>query len=116
MKKGNKGRKFGRKRDQRKAFMRDLAEALVKHERIQVTEARAKELRPFIEKWVTKSRKNTVHTRRVMNKLFSDATSVKLLNEIAPRFKNRPGGYTRIIKVAPRKGDAADMAIIEFVK
>ncbi|OGZ61454.1 MAG: 50S ribosomal protein L17 [Candidatus Spechtbacteria bacterium RIFCSPLOWO2_02_FULL_38_8] len=116
MNKRKRGRKFGRKRDQRKAFMRDLAEALVKHGKIETTEARAKELRPFIEKWITKSRKNTLHSRRMLGKIFSDTTGTKLINEIAPKFKDRPGGYTRIIKKAPRKGDAARRAVIEFVE
>ena len=116
MRKLKKGRKFGRKRDQRKAFMRDLAVALVKNGRIETTEARAKELRPFIEKLVTKSRKNSLYTRRMLAKLFSDDVGLKLLKEIAPKFKNRHGGYTRIIRLAPRKGDAAPRAIIEFVE
>ena len=116
MNKRKKGRKFGRKRDQRKAFMKSLAEALVKHERIETSEARAKELRPFIERWVTKSRRNNLHTRRMLEKRFSDETAKKLLNEIAPRFKNRAGGYTRIIKRVPRAGDGAKRAIIEFIE
>lgn len=116
MRKRKRGRKFGRKRSQRRAFMRDLAEALVKNESIETTEARAKELRPFIERLVTRSRKNTLHTRRMLSKRFSDDVSKKLLNEIAPRFRNRQGGYTRIIKREPRKGDAARRVIIEFVE
>lgn len=116
MKKAVKGRKFGRKRDQRTALMRSLAESLVKHERIETTEAKAKELRPFIEKWVTKSGNNTLQVRRSLRSEFTKETTQKLLDEIGPRYKERPGGYTRIVKRGARTGDAAKRAIIEFVE
>ncbi len=117
MKKRVKGRKFGRKLDQRRALMKHLSFALVKHEKIETTEAKAKELRPFIEKWVTKSRKskNVGSYRHIISALGYE-TAHKLKNDIAPRYEKRPGGYTRITKRMPRKGDAAKRAIIEFVK
>lgn len=116
MKKRVKGRSFGRKRDQRKALLQHLAVALVRHERIETTEARAKELRPFIERWVTKGREaNTLGRYRLMVSSLGEKTAAKLRDEISPRYKDRTGGYTRIVKRTPRKGDAAKRAIIEFV-
>ncbi|MDX1535286.1 MAG: 50S ribosomal protein L17 [Candidatus Spechtbacterales bacterium] len=116
MRKRTKGRKLNRKRDQREALMQSLAEALVKYERIETTQARAKALRPYIEKWITKSRKGTMHTQRMLRRNFTEETTAKLLNEIGPRFKDRPGGYTRIVKRGRRAGDAAPRSIIEFVE
>jgi len=117
MKKRIKGRKFGRKRDQRNALMQHLAVALVRHERIETTEARAKELRPFIERWVTRGREAKDLDRfRLMISNLGEKTAAKLRDEIAPRYTDRTGGYTRIVKRSPRKGDAAKRAIIEFVK
>ena len=97
--------------------MKHLSFALVKYEKIETTEAKAKELRPFIEKWVTKSRNasNLSVYRNVITSLGYE-TANKLKNDIAPRYKDRPGGYTRITKRMPRKGDAAKRAVIEFVK
>ncbi len=116
MKKRVKGRKFGRKRDQRRALMKHLGVALIKQERIQTTEAKAKELRPFIEKWVTKAAKNpSLAVYRSMIGVFGETEAKKMKDEIAPRYKERKGGYTRIVKRGPRKGDAARRAIIEFV-
>lgn len=116
MKKRVKGRKFGRKRDQRKALMKHLAFALVKYERIETTQAKAKELRPFIEKWITKSQDASLGRYRLAISHLGKPTAKKLRDDIAPRYKNRKGGYTRIMKRLPRKGDAARRAIIEFVK
>lgn len=115
MKKRTKGRKLNRKRDQRKALLRSLAESLVQNESIETTEARAKELRPYVEKWVTKSAAGSIHTRRMLNAEFTKNTAKKLLDEIGPRFKERPGGYTRIVKMGPRTRDAAPRVVIEFV-
>ncbi|MFY9457316.1 MAG: 50S ribosomal protein L17 [Candidatus Spechtbacterales bacterium] len=111
-----RGRKFGRMRDQRHALLRSLAQALVLHGKIVTTEARAKELRSFIEKIVTKSRTGTLYARRSNAKNFKDkAAQVKIISDIAPRYKDRNGGYTRIIKRVPRRTDSAKMAVIEFV-
>jgi len=120
MNKGKRGRKFGRTRDIRRALLRDLSEALVKYERISTTEAKAKELRPFIERWVTKARNakddKNVSIRRQIARHFTPSATKKLVEVIAPRYVGRAGGYTRITKRVPRKGDAARIAFIEFVK
>lgn len=109
-------RKFGRKTDERQAFMRSLALALIESGKIRTTEARAKELRPFIEKLVTKGREGTLASRRVVtSRLGGDSGVKKLCDEIAPKYKDREGGYTRITKLPVRPGDASKMAVIEFV-
>ena len=116
MRKGKTGRKFGLKRDARRTLLRSLAEALIRHEHVSITEARAKELRPFIERWVTRARTDTIFNRRMVARYFTPSASKKLVDEIAPRYRERKGGYTRIIKREPRRGDGARRAIIEFVK
>ena len=115
MKHLKKGRKFGRKRDQRKALLKSLARSLVLHEKIKTTQAKAKELRPFIEKLVTRARKGDLNAHRYIARIFNDKPRKKLINQIAKRYDKRAGGYTRIIKLGPRKSDTAQMAIIEFV-
>ena len=117
MKKLQKGRKLSRKRGQRRALLRGLASALILHERIRTTEAKAKEVRPLVERMITYTHKNNaLHARRLLAKYTTDDVAKKLLNEIGPRYKERKGGYTRIIKMVPRERDAARMAIIELVK
>ncbi len=110
-------RKFGRVRRQRVALMRGLARSLILHEKIKTTEAKAKSLRPMVEKLVTRAKEDSVHNRRVLSsKLGNDPLIVKkLIEEIAPKHKDRNGGYTRITKVADRLADARKNAIIEFV-
>jgi len=118
MKHHNSIRKFGRVRNQRNALLKSLANALIAHEKITTTEAKAKELRPFIEKLVTKGREGTLASRRLVTSRLGDdltAGAKKLVDEIAPRYSERAGGYTRITKVAPRQGDGSKMAVIEFV-
>jgi large subunit ribosomal protein L17 len=111
-----KGRKLGRTPAHRKALFRNQLSSLVKEERIRTTLQKAKELRPLAEKVVTQGKRDTLHARRQVNRLISDRTLVKkLFDEIAPRFHQRPGGYTRIIKLGPRRGDGAEMAYLEFV-
>ncbi len=108
--------KLGRVRSQRKALLRTLAVSLIRHERIETTEAKAKALRPFIERLVTLARRNDLAARRlVISRLGTNADLGKLFDQIAPRMKDRPGGYTRVVKLPPRAGDAACKAIIEFV-
>jgi large subunit ribosomal protein L17 len=114
----NHNRKFGRKSNVRKAFMRSLARALVMEGRIMTTEARAKELRPFIEKMITKARSGDALTN--IRNLASDMGGqldvvTKITRDIAPKYTARNGGYTRIMKTPVRASDAAPMAIIEFV-
>jgi large subunit ribosomal protein L17 len=116
MNKRTKGRKLNRKRDQRQALMRHLAEALVKYERIETTEAKAKELRPYVEKFVTRAKNNNLAATRLLRQNFNEDISKKLVTELGPRFKERKGGYTRIIKRVPRGKDNASRAIIEFVE
>lgn len=116
MKKQKKGRKFHRTADQRGALMHSLARSLILKEKIKTTEAKAKELAPFVEKHITKAKKGTLHARRELQKTYSFDTAKKLIEEIAPLYKSRAGGYTRIIKLGPRKSDGSKMAIIELVK
>ncbi len=115
MKHLQKGRKFGRVRNQRKALMRLLAKNFIEHEKIKTTEAKAKELRPFVEKMVTKARSEKLSSRRIIIAELGEKSAKKLFDEIAPKYKNNQGGYTRIIKLGNRKGDASPMAVIEFV-
>lgn len=116
MKHLKKGRKFGRGRGQRKAFLRILADNLVRQERIVTTEARAKELRPFIERLVTYGKKQNLHGLRLLLQKLPKDSAYKMHHEIAPRYKERSGGYTRIVKQGVRrKSDAAKKAIIEFI-
>jgi large subunit ribosomal protein L17 len=113
----NKNRKFGRTKNQRVALIKGLALSLIKHERIETTLAKAKELRPYVEKLVTRAKVDTLASRRITSaRLGNQATATtKLYKDLGPKYKTRPGGYTRIVKLAPRKSDASPMAIIEFV-
>ena len=122
MRKKNKGRKFGREKAQRKALLKSLISALFIKEKIKTTEAKAKEISPIAEKFITSAKNiplfphSSVATRRVLARYFSPKVVKKLVNEIAPRYQERKGGYTRIIRLGPRKSDGAEMAIIELVK
>ena len=115
MRKRKKGKKFGRVKEQRKALMKSLASSLILHKKIKTTETKAKELRRFIEPLITKAKAGNLHKRRQARRFLSDSITDKLFNDIAPSYKERPGGYTRIIKLAPRESDGARMAQIEFV-
>ncbi len=110
-------RKFGREKNQRKAFVRSLLINLIRHGRIETTIARAKEIRPLVEKLVTLAKEDTVARRRlVMSRLLNqDSETTKLFKEYAPKFKDVAGGYTRILKLPTRLSDGAEKAIIEFV-
>jgi len=116
MRKRKKGRKLSRKRDQRKALLKSLASNLLLKERMVTTQAKAKEVASFVEKKITKAKKNDLATRRYLARFFRPALVKKLIEEIAPRYQERKGGYTRIIKLGPRKRDGAKMALIELVK
>ncbi|MBI2577431.1 MAG: 50S ribosomal protein L17 [Candidatus Wildermuthbacteria bacterium] len=111
-----KNRKFSRKPSVRRAFLRSLVRALVLKDRIKTTEARAKELSSAAEKVVTTAKRGGLAARRSLLRSFDDLATKKLVDELGPRFKERAGGYTRIVKIGPRKSDGAKMAIIEFVK
>jgi large subunit ribosomal protein L17 len=116
MRKLKKGRKLSRKSDQRKALLKSLARSLFLKERIKTTEAKAKEVLPFAEKLITRAKKGDLSSRRILAGLFSPETVKKLMDEIAPGYKDRKGGCLRIIKLGPRQSDGARMAIIELVK
>ena len=112
----NAGRKLGVKAQHRTAMFANMAAALIKHEQIKTTLPKAKELRPVVEKLVTLSRKNDLASRRLALSRLRDETQVKKLFEvIGPRYADRPGGYTRVLKAGFRHGDNAAMAFIEFV-
>jgi len=117
MRHGKKGRKLNRKCDQRKALLKIMAANLILKEKITTTEAKAKELRPFVEKMITKAKdgKNLAKIRDLASYLPEKARK-KIINDIGLRYKERPGGYTRIIKLIPRQRDGAKMAVIELVK
>ena len=116
MRERKKGRKLSLKRDQRKALLKSLATALILKEKIKTTEAKAKEISPIVEKFITKAKKGDLSSKRFISRFFTPAVVKKLVNEISPRYKERQGGYTRIIKLGQRKSDGARMAIIELVK
>ncbi len=114
----NNVRKFGREKNGRIALMRGLASSLIAHGRILTTEAKAKELRPKVEKMVTRAKNPTLANRRVLlSGLYNNESVVtKLIDHVAPKFTERPGGYTRITKIVQRKSDGSPMAVIEFVQ
>ena len=110
------GRKFDRNSGHRKALFRNLVQDLLKHGRIKTTEPKAKEIRPMAEKIITLARDGSVHARRQALRFVYDADVVAyVFSEVGPKYANRPGGYTRIVKLGPRLGDGAPMAIIELV-
>jgi large subunit ribosomal protein L17 len=105
-----------RNKDQRKALLRNLMLALVKEEKIKTTVAKAKFLRPKVEKMITLGKKNNlVSRRRLISAFNNEVIAKKILEKISPRYQERKGGYTRIVKTGCRKSDGAEMAIIEFV-
>ncbi len=116
MRKQKRGRKFSRKKDQRKALLKSLTRALFLREKMRTNEAKAKEISVFADKLITRAKKGDLASRRILAKYFSKKLVKRLVNEIAPRYRERKGGYTRIIKLGPRKSDGAKMAIIELVK
>ncbi|MDH2455643.1 50S ribosomal protein L17 [Corynebacterium bovis] len=111
-----KGARFGGSASHQKKILANLAAQLIEHGAIRTTDAKAKLLRPYVEKIITKAKKGTVADRRNVLKLITDKEVVAyLFNELAPKFENRPGGYTRIIKLENRKGDNAPMSQISLV-
>ena len=113
----NKGRKLSRTHTHRKALLRNMATSLFRHERIETTTAKAKELRPVAERLITLARRGDVHARRLAGRKIQDRDVLgKLFDDIAPRYAERPGGYTRILRLGTRKGDGAEMALIELVR
>lgn len=109
-------RKLGRATDHRKAMLRAMVTYLMEHEKIETTVTRAKEVRSVAEKIITTAKRNNLHSRRQALSFITKETVVKkLFDEIAPRYEDRNGGYIRITRTGPRKGDAAEMAIIELI-
>ena len=115
MKKRKLGRKFNRQRGQRKALIKLMCAEVFKHGKIKTTEAKAKELRRFVEKFISRAKKSDLSARRYLLRYFSEEIVKKIADEIVPKYKTRQGGYTRIIKIEPRKSDSAKMAFIELV-
>ena len=110
------GRKLGRTSAHRKSLFRNMVTSLLDHEQIQTTDAKAKELRGVAEKMITLGKRGTLHARRqALQTIRSKDVTAKLFSELADRYRERPGGYTRVIKLGQRAGDAAPMAIIELV-
>lgn len=116
MNKKNKGRRFSMKIGPRNAMLRVLVNNFLLHEKIKTTEAKAKELRSIAEKMITKAKKIDLANRRLLATNLTPKMTKKIIDEIAPKYKDRNGGYTRIIKLGPRNSDGAKMAIIELVK
>ena len=116
MKKRITSRKFGRSASHRKAMMSNMASSLIEHKRIKTTHQKALELRKFIEPMITKAKDQSLHSRREVMKKIHNSDAVKtLFDVIAPVYSDRPGGYTRIIKLGTRSNDAAKISLIEFV-
>ena len=110
------GKKLGRDASHRKALYANLAGALIEHGRIKTTEAKAKAVKPFAEQMITLGKRGDLHARRLaLAELRSQDVVHVLFAEVAPRFADRPGGYTRIVKLGPRNGDAAEMVYLELV-
>ncbi|MBL7704710.1 MAG: 50S ribosomal protein L17 [Taibaiella sp.] len=116
MRHGDKVNNLGRTTAHRKALLNNLAAQLIQHKRITTTLAKAKALRVFVEPLITRSKNDTTHNRRIVFSHLQNKESIKeLFSVVSEKVANRPGGYTRIIKLAPRMGDAAEMALIELV-
>jgi large subunit ribosomal protein L17 len=112
----NKGKQLSRTYTHRAALLRNLASSLFEHGRIETTTAKAKELRPYAERLITLARKGDIHSRRLAGRKIQNRDVLgKLFDEIGPRYTERPGGYTRILKLGNRQGDAAEMSLIELV-
>jgi len=111
------GRRLNRSTGMRRALFRNLISALIRHERIRTTEAKARAIRADAEKLITLAKRGDVNARRQIRRTIADPDLVqKLVNEVAPRYMDRPGGYTRMLKLGPRRGDAAAMVLLELVK
>ena len=116
MKHLKKNRKFGRPADYRKSFLWNLVTSLILKGRIKTTEARAKEIRRLIDRVITRAKTDDLSSRRILLRTLDGKTVAKLFKDVSPQFKERAGGYTRILKIGARKNDAANMVFIEFVK
>ncbi len=115
MRKRKQGRTLARTHQQQKALLISLSRGLLQNGRIRTTLARAKELRGFVEPHITRAKKGDMAARRELNKLYDKNVVSVIVDQVAPRYKDRPGGYTRIIKLGSRPSDGAEMALIELV-
>jgi large subunit ribosomal protein L17 len=116
MRHGAKDRQLSRTSKHRRAMLNNMATSLLQHDRVETTVAKAKELRPMVEKLITMARRGDLHARRMVERRIRDrAVSGKLFKELGPRFASRPGGYTRIVKLGSRPGDGAELARIELL-
>ena len=116
MRHNNKGRALGRTSEHKEAMLRNMAMSLFRHGRIETTTAKAKELRPYAEKLITLAKQGDLHAKRLAARKIQDRdVLVALFDQIGPRFAERPGGYTRILKTGFRQGDGAETALIELV-
>jgi len=116
MRKRQSGRKFNRESGQRRALLKGLATALILKERIQTTEAKAKEVSSYVERFVTVAKKGDLNSKRRLLQFFAPKVVKKLTQEITPRYQTRKGGYTRVVKLGQRFSDGSRMALIEFIK
>ncbi len=111
-----KGPRFGGSPSHQRKILSNLAASLITEERVTTTVSKAKALRPYVEKMVTRARRGDLHSRRLILRKIEDTDVVtKLFDDVAPRYAGRPGGYTRITKLGPRRGDGVELAMIEFV-
>jgi large subunit ribosomal protein L17 len=111
-----KGARLGGSPSHQRKILANLTVALIEHEAVTTTQAKAKMLRPYAEKMITKARRGDLHARRtVLKKSNNNEAVTKLFDDVAPRFADRPGGYLRITKLGPRRGDGAEMAKVELV-
>lgn len=115
MRKKKKGRKLSRKIGPRKQLLKSLADNFLLHEKIKTTEAKAKELRSFAEKMITRAKEDNVANRRILSQKLTSRNVKKIFEQIAPKYKERNGGYTRITKLGPRNSDGAKMVTIELI-
>jgi large subunit ribosomal protein L17 len=111
-----KGKRLGKSPSHQRKILANLTSELIVHEQITTTQAKAKVLRPYAEKMITKARRGDLHARRtVLKKITNNEVVTKLFDDVAPRYADRPGGYLRITKLGPRRGDGAEMAKVELV-
>ena len=111
-----KGHRLGGSPSHQRKILANLAGSLIEEEKVTTTLAKAKVLRPYVEKMITKARRGDLHARRtVLKKIHNNDVVTKLFDDVAPRYAGRPGGYTRITKIGPRRGDGSEMAVIELV-
>ena len=116
MRHGNSSRKLNRTHEHRKAMFANMVCSLIEHEQIQTTLPKAKELKKIVDKYITLGKKGSLHSRRqAISRLKQNSAVIKLFETLAPRYKERNGGYTRVLKAGFRYGDAAPLAVIEFV-